>query len=44
MARLDRIVADLSEAVFDARRNAALDEAIVSRALMRIALLARARR
>jgi DNA polymerase III subunit delta len=43
MIRLDRIVADLSEAVFDARRNAALDEAIVSRALMRIALLAKRR-
>jgi DNA polymerase-3 subunit delta len=41
--RLDHIVADLSNAVLDARRNAVLGEAIVSRALMRIALIARAR-
>ena len=44
MARLDRIVADLSDAVLDARRNTALGQAIVSRALMRIALMAKARR
>jgi DNA polymerase III subunit delta len=44
MARLSRVVAELSDAVFDARRNAALDEAIVSRALTRIALLARVKR
>jgi len=44
MERLDRIVADLSDTVLEARRNAALAGALVSRALMRIALTARARR
>ncbi|MDQ0392421.1 DNA polymerase III subunit delta [Labrys monachus] len=44
MERLDRIVAELSDAVLEARRNAMLAEALVSRALMRIALVARARR
>jgi len=41
--RLDRIVADLSDTVLEARRNAALAEALVSRALMRIALMAKGR-
>lgn len=41
--RLERIVADLADTVLDARRNAALGQALVGRALMRIALMARGR-
>jgi len=41
--RLDRIVADLADTVLEARRNPALAEALVSRAFMRIALMARGR-
>src|SRR5207244_3959842 len=43
MERLNRIVADLADTVFEARRNAALGEALTSRALMRIALGAKPR-
>jgi DNA polymerase III subunit delta len=39
--RLDRIVADLAETVLETRREARLGAAILSRALMRIALAAR---
>lgn len=38
---LERITQDLADAVFEARRNATLGPSIVSRALMRVALLAK---
>jgi hypothetical protein len=40
--RLDRIVGDLADTVLEARRQPALGEVLVGRALMRIALSARA--
>ena len=43
-ARLDAIVSDLQTTVLEARRNSGLAEALVSRALIRIALSAQTRR